>query len=371
MVNKDWYTINNIECLDTPALVIYPERVQKNIRLLTDMIDDIPRLRPHVKTHKNPGITRLMMEAGITKFKCATIAEAEMLGICKAPDVLMAYQPNGPKLDRFIKLIQAYPETNYSCLVDNQFIAKIISATALDKGIKIPVYIDLNVGMNRTGITPGEKALDLYQYCSQLSGIKLMGLHAYDGHIHDADINVRIEKSGLVLHQIEALQQSIRDKNLPGPIIIAGGSPTFPFYSKKKNIECSPGTFVYWDRGYSQAFTEQHFLPAVMVIARVVSLPDDTRICLDVGYKAVSAENELNKRIFFLNAPNLILTGQSEEHLVADAGKGHQYQIGDVFYGIPWHVCPTVALYERAYTVEDNTITGEWKNIARDRMISI
>ena len=93
--------------------------------------------------------------------------------------------------------------------------------------------------------------------------------------------------------------------------------------------------------------------------------------CLDVGHKSISAENELNKRIYFLNAPELTFIGQSEEHLVVDAGKDHHYKIGDVLYGLPYHICPTIALYERAITIENNQISGEWRNIARDRKISI
>ncbi|RYF88060.1 MAG: D-TA family PLP-dependent enzyme, partial [Chitinophagaceae bacterium] len=115
----DWYEINNISTIDTPALVIYPDRVKRNIALVKTMIDDINRLRPHVKTNKSIEAVTLMMEAGINKFKCATIAEAEMLGMAKAPDVLLAYQPIGPKIDRLVALIKTFPATTFSCLVDN------------------------------------------------------------------------------------------------------------------------------------------------------------------------------------------------------------------------------------------------------------
>src|SRR5690349_16091307 len=98
----DWYEISDIDELDSPALVFYPERIRENIRVLKTMINDVGRLRPHVKTHKTREAAQLMMEAGISKFKCATIAEAEMLGMVKAPDVLLAYQPVGPKINRLI-----------------------------------------------------------------------------------------------------------------------------------------------------------------------------------------------------------------------------------------------------------------------------
>jgi D-serine deaminase-like pyridoxal phosphate-dependent protein len=365
-----WYTIINTNKLDTPALVVYPDRVKHNINLVKAMIDDVHRLRPHVKTHKSHEVSKLMLQAGITKFKCATIAEAEMLGMCQAPDVLLAYQPNGPKLARFIKLIQTYPNTEFSCLIDNLITADAVSISAMENAIRIPVYIDLNIGMNRTGILPAN-ALSLYMSCAEMPGIAIKGLHAYDGHIHDADYALRQMRSDESIEPVLELASAIYDEGYPAPVVIAGGSPTFPIIAKRENIECSPGTFAYWDRGYELAFNEQLFQTAALVIARVISLPDDTEICIDVGHKSVSAENELSKRIYFLNAPELAFKGQSEEHLVAEAGAGHQYKVGDILYGLPYHICPTIALYERAITIENQEISGEWMNVARDRKINI
>jgi D-threonine aldolase len=371
MTDQDWFVIRDIEELDTPALVIYTDRVKENINILKGMIDDVSRLRPHVKTHKSKDATLLMLDAGITKFKCATIAEAEMLGMCKAPDVLLAYQPVGPKLERFINLIRSYSRTEFSCLVDNSIAAERLSKAALRNNIVINVFIDLNIGMNRTGIAPGSEALELYIDCNTLPGINMIGLHAYDGHIHDADLNVRKKRADEAFAQVEILKQSIIKKDYHEPVIIAGGSPTFPIHAVRGGVECSPGTFIYWDRGYSLNCAEQPFLTAALVISRVVSLPDETKLCLDVGHKSISAENELTKRIFFLNAPELVFIGHSEEHLVVDAGHNHHYKVGDVLYGLPYHVCPTIALYERAITIENNRISGEWRNIARDRKITI
>jgi D-serine deaminase-like pyridoxal phosphate-dependent protein len=371
MLEDNWFLIDDVSNLDTPALVIYPERVKQNITILKSMVDDVARLRPHVKTNKCAEAVKLMLDAGITKFKCATIAEAEMLGICKAPDVLLAYQPVGPKLERFNKLIKAYSETTFSCLVDNLNVANIISDFALINEIQIRVYVDVNIGMNRTGIKPDETALQLYINCSSLKGIEVKGLHAYDGHIHDTDLTIRTQRCNESYGPVERLRDQIKQKGYLEPVIIAGGSPTYPIHAKRKNIECSPGTFIYWDRGYQLNCSEQPFLQASLVIGRVISLPDTNKICIDIGHKSVSAENELSKRIYFLNAPELKLIGQSEEHLVADAGEGHRYKVGDILYGLPWHICPTIALHERAITIDNKLITGEWKNVARDRKINI
>ena len=367
-----WYTIKEMDRLDTPALVVYPERVKKNIRIAVAIAGDPARLRPHVKTNKSPEATRLLMDAGIRHFKCATIAEAEMLALAGAEDVLLAYQPLGPKVTRLTNLVIKYPGTKFSCLIDNPKAAAAMAAVFSAAGLTVAVYLDLDLGMNRTGIVPGEAVLDLYKDALQCQGITPVGLHAYDGHIRDQDIDQRTRKCDTAFLFVTALQKAIA--KLPGstqPLIIAGGSPTFPIHALRKDVQCSPGTFIYWDKGYSESCPEQGFSPAALVVTRLIS-QQGSRITLDLGHKSIAAENELGRRVSFLNArSDTQFISQSEEHLVIDVGPGHGYQVGDVFYGLPYHICPTVALYERAYTIEEGRITGEWRNTARDRRIDI
>ena len=123
----NWYTINEVENIDSPALVVYRDRVQHNIRNVLTMVKDPEQLRPHVKTNKMVEVCKMMREAGIRKFKAASIAEAEMLGMAGAEDVILAYQPVKPKFLRLLKLIDAYPATKYSCLVDNIESARMFS----------------------------------------------------------------------------------------------------------------------------------------------------------------------------------------------------------------------------------------------------
>jgi D-serine deaminase-like pyridoxal phosphate-dependent protein len=371
MDQADWYLIDGADQLDSPALVFYQERITANIEKLKQRISNLNRLRPHVKTHKTIEISLQLIEAGITKFKCATIAEAEMLAMSKAPDVLLAYQPAGPKIDRFIQLIKTYQATSFSCLVDNEFSLKAIALAALAAGVTVRIFVDLNVGMNRTGISPEDKALKLYESATAEKGIEILGLHAYDGHIHDADYPIREKKAAGVLESLNKLVKEIVWKGMPEPVIIAGGTPTFPAYAKLEQIECSPGTFVLWDKGYQDAFKEQDYLIAAVVLTRVISLTDATKITIDLGHKSVAAENVLKRRVYFLNAPNAEAVSQSEEHLVLELGPDHGFQIGDVLYGLPIHICPTVALYSHATIVTNHKITGEWKIISRERKINI
>lgn len=370
-MDQSWYIINDIDQLDTPALVIYPERVHHNIELLKNSIDDVSRLRVHAKTHKSADATKLLLAAGIHKFKCATIAESEMLAASGAPDVLLAYQPTGPKIIRFIQLIKQFPATVFACLVDNEHSAKDLSQAAIKAGVEICVYIDINTGMNRTGIMQ-KPAMFLHFFTGvQLPNLKLMGLHAYDGHIHDSDYNTRVEQCNAAFAKVEELSKNITDHGLPKPIIVAGGSPTFPIHANRGEVECSPGTFIYWDWGYGQHFQEQAFLPAALVVTRVISIPSAGRLCLDAGHKSIASESSIDKRIHFLNAPQLKVVGHSEEHLMAEGAGAERFKVGDVLYGVPYHICPTVALYDSAVTVEKYRITGEWETTARNRKITI
>jgi D-serine deaminase-like pyridoxal phosphate-dependent protein len=344
MTTKNFFSISNPNEIDSPALLVYPERVKANIQTAIKMIGDVNRLRPHVKTHKCAEVAQMMMVAGITKFKCATIAEAEMLGIQKATDVLLAYQPVGPKLDRFIKLIKKYPATQFSCLTDNLVSAAVQSKAFTETGLQVPVFIDLNIGMNRTGIDPGDDALELYKYCLDTNGITIKGLHAYDGHIRDIDFATKKKNCDDAFAVVELLVEKIVTLGLPKPIIISGGSPTFSVHCKREHVECSPGTFIYWDKGYSALCPEQEFVHAAVLLTRVISLPASGKICTDLGHKSVAAENEISKRVFFPEFEFLHAISQSEEHLVLENKSAARFTSGDILYGIPWHICPTVAL---------------------------
>ncbi|HEX2536601.1 MAG TPA: D-TA family PLP-dependent enzyme [Chitinophagaceae bacterium] len=364
-----WYVLTDVVTIDTPAFVVYPERVKANIRAIRQWVDPA-RLRPHVKTHKLREVAVLQMDEGITRFKCATIAEAEMLGLVGAPDVLLAYQPVGPKISRLLSLVQGYPQTRFSCLVDHPAAARTIAAAAADRGLNLPVFIDLNVGMNRTGILPGADALDLYEQCNSLTGVQAVGLHVYDGHIRQADAAERAAACREAFMPVLEMKEELIRRGYR-PTVVAGGSTTFLWHAEQPDVECSPGTFVYWDAGYEQLLPDQGFHSAAVVVTRVVSLPSDRLVCCDLGHKSVAAENEVTNRVVLLNAPDLKVVSQSEEHLVLEAPAGHSYGIGDVLYGVPVHVCPTAALYEQALVAEDGTITGAWRTLARDRAISL
>lgn len=355
---KPWYQIDNIQDVPSPQIVVFPERVASNISKAVDMIGDVSRLRPHIKTNKTAEVVRMMINAGIKKFKFATAEEGEMLGDEKAEDVLMAYQPVGPRVGQLAGMIMKYPSTRYSCLVDHPSVAEGLSAEFERLGRKLDVFIDLNVGMNRTGISAG--SFDLYTLCYTLPGLNVRGLHAYDGHIRDIDLATKKQRCDEAFNIVELLVKRIENAGLDEPEIICGGSPSFSVHAKRANVECSPGTFVFWDKGYGDICAEQPFEPAAVIVSRVISLPSAGTVCLDLGHKAIAAENEISKRAYFLNAPDLKLVSQSEEHGLAEVPSGYDFKPGDVLYVLPYHICPSVNMYQHMVTVVEHKAKDSW-----------
>ncbi|HLT07340.1 MAG TPA: D-TA family PLP-dependent enzyme [Cyclobacteriaceae bacterium] len=369
--SPSWYAIEDIDQLDTPAMVVFPDRIKANILAALEMIGDPARLRPHIKTHKSREVIQMMLEAGIWQFKCATIAEAELLAQSGAKDILLAYQPVGPKARRLLALTQLYPEIAFGCLVDHPEAAKDLSALWQSKGQQLNVYLDLNLGTNRTGIAPGEEAKALVDDIQEMKGLVLKGVHAYDGHFRQPNFEERKAACDLAFAPAEDMLNSLQEKGYTGLEIIAGGTPTFPIHLQRNNVICSPGTFVYWDIGYGEILTEQPFQPAALVITRVISLPAAGLVTVDLGHKSIASENPLANRVRFLNKENLIPVSQSEEHLVLQDEGASSFKPGDMLFGIPFHICPTVALYDTVHAVREGRLAEEWKIQARDKKLSL
>jgi D-serine deaminase-like pyridoxal phosphate-dependent protein len=367
----EWYQITNIDQVDSPTLVVYPDRVKKNIDILKKMLPDVKRLRPHVKTHKSADVTKILLASGFTQFKCATIAEAEMLGEAGAPDVLLAYQPVGPKANRLAELVKKFPNTKFSCLFDNKETLAHLNSVFGEINHRLDVYIDLNIGMNRTGIKPGNEADALYQCGDQYKFISVTGIHAYDGHLRDEDLAIRTKKCNDGFTPVLEMQSRMKQAGSSEPIIVVGGTTTFPIHAQRKNVVCSPGTFIYWDRGYHDTFAEQPFEYGALVITRVISKPEADLICIDLGHKSIASENSLDKRVFFLNVDNVQPVGHSEEHMVLKVTGANNFGVGDVLYGVPFHICPTVALYDGTAVINHHEATDQWTMLARNRKITL
>lgn len=367
-MNKSWFEISNVAEVDSPALLVYQERAEANVRRMIALAGGPERLCPHVKTHKLAELVQMQMAHGITKFKCATIAEAEMVASCGAADVVLAHQPVGPKVQRFIQLIQKFPQTSFATITDDETAIRALSAAAVQAGVTIKLLLDLDCGMHRSGVAPGPKAAALYRLMASLPCLKAQGFHAYDGHIDDKDVPLRTKNCDEAFAAVAALRSELAD--LPVPRIIAGGTPTFPIHARRPGVECSPGTSIFWDLGYGNQCPDLDFLNAALVLTRVISKPGNNRLCLDLGHKAIAAEKP-HPRVQFLNLPDATAVTHSEEHLVVETKRAPEFAVGDVLYGIPRHVCPTVALHAEAVVIRNGSATERWKVVARDRKLTI
>ncbi len=370
MQSPEWYLLVDTTNIITPSLLVYPHRIERNIRLMVEMAGGTDFLRPHIKTHKMAEIVQLQMQHSIQKFKCATIAEAELLAQCEAQDILLAMQPVGANMTRFFTLMETYPNSEFSTLVDNHKTLDAFISKCVSRNTKIALWMDINNGMNRTGIQVGEKAKALYKKMATNKYIYAKGLHTYDGHIRNEDINERKKACDSAFEPVLKFKEDL-DKEKLGPIeMVAGGSPTFPIHNKRPGIESSPGTTLLWDERYGISFKEMKFLTSAVLITRIVSRPAPGLLCFDLGHKSIAPEMEFPRvRIFGLE--NCEQIGQSEEHLVLQCENADTYEVGDVFYAIPMHICPTVAKYDTVSTVEDHKITGTWKVAARNQKIKI
>jgi D-threonine aldolase len=354
--------------------------VQANLRRMIQIAGGIPSLRPHLKTHKMPDLVSLQLVLGIRKFKCATIAEAEMAASCGVPDLLLAYPPIGPNAQRFANLVQAFPQTHFSVIGDEaDAILALSKAVRPMKGkgaaarggvAAVEVLLDIDVGQHRTGVPAGARAVDLYRFIASLPGLIPGGLHAYDGHLGDPDLTARTRACEAAFAPVTALQLELRQAGLPVPRIVAGGTPTFPIHARRGGVECSPGTCVFWDAGYATRLPDLDFLPAALVLTRVVSKPSAHCLCLDLGHKAIASEMP-HPRVQFLNLPDAKAIAHSEEHLVIESARASEFRVGDCLYGWPWHICPTVALHAEAVIIERRKATGRWRVLARERRITI
>jgi len=376
---QNWFEVGDVAHLPSPSLLIYRDRVENNIKRMLALSGGPDRVRPHIKTHKMREPIVLQRGLGITKFKCATVAEAELAARAGVCDLLVAYQPVGPAVRRLAELIHRFPQVRFSVTADDGAAIRDLSgAMALfhrgsSRGNNQPdleVLVDLDVGQHRTGVPPGPQAIELYRLIASLSGLKPGGLHAYDGHLSESDPVQREQACESAFAPVAALRSELEALGLPVPRVVAGGSPTFPFHAKRGNVESSPGTFVLWDAGYLSKFRDLDFLPAALLLTRVVSKPGPKRLCLDLGHKALASEMP-HPRVKFLNLVDAQTLLHSEEHLVVETDQSEKFQVGDCLYGMPWHICPTVALHSEAAIVERGRIVGAWKVVARERRLTI
>lgn len=370
-MENNWYKISNEQEIDSPSLLIYKDRVARNIQRMIEIAGDANRLMVHIKTNKTPEIVQMLLNSGISKFKCATIAEAEMAAMAGCKYIIIAHQLVGPKINRLIELRKLYPDVFFASLLDDRENAVLHNGLFTKVNKTAEIFIDVNNGMNRSGHPVNEDLFELYQFIHNQPNLNLHGLHVYDGHLRDSDFIERKSKIDGGFEGVNELIEQIKEADLPEPLVVAGGTPAFTAHALRTEVACSPGTCVLWDWGYGDKLTEQPFEHAALVLTRVISKPAPGIVAIDMGHKAIAAENPIDKRIRFLNLEDYELVSQSEEHGVLKVNNWRELNVGDVIYGIPYHICPTVNLYEEMQVVNNGTVTETWQVVSRKRKITV
>lgn len=359
----------------TPCLLVYPQYIRENIAEMIRIAGSADRLRPHVKTHKTAAITKMELEAGIAKHKCATLAEARMLAECGAPDVLLAYPLVGPAAERLAEFVVEFPNTRFSTLVDNARGLQDLEQALGHCGQQIDVCLDIDTGMHRTGIPVGSQAIRLYRQICDSPTLRPVGLHVYDGQNHQPNLAERRQAVASLMQPVLQMVATLREQAAPLPKLVCGGTPTFSVFAEMElpdpqtTIECSPGTCVLSDFNYGRDYRDLSGIrPAAVLMTRVISKQHPRQLTVDLGYKAVASDPPAGRRCHFLSLADASEVGHSEEHLVVESPDADHHQVGDILFALPAHICPTIALHSHLQVIEGGEVVDSWPVQARDRL---
>jgi D-serine deaminase-like pyridoxal phosphate-dependent protein len=365
-MEKNAYVLNDTSNMASPALIYYRDIILANTKRTIEIAGGADRLWPHVKSHKTAEMIRMQIGMGITRFKCATIAEAEMTAKAGGTHILLAYPLVGPNVTRFARLAADHSQAVFYAVGDDFRQLGILSDEAGKTGQKINVLVDVDAGMHRTGV-PINKLEEFYERARSLKNITLKGMHCYDGHLHDSDFNARKIKTEEIDRSVLKIQESLSQKGLDCGLLVMGGTPTFPCRAGKDSMYLSPGTWFIGDWGYYKKFPDMAVPPGAALLSRVVSRPTENTFTIDLGYKGIASDPE-GERGIIAGMEEAKPLFQSEEHWVFSLPQGRELPaIGSDCYVIPTHICPTSALYPRIVIAEGGKANGEWQVSARDR----
>ncbi|HVW11707.1 MAG TPA: alanine racemase [Bryobacteraceae bacterium] len=355
------YLVQDAGRILTPALLVFPDIVEANIQATLRMMEGDPdRWRPHIKTAKIASIVARMIANGIRQFKCATTLE--LLTACEAgaDDVLLAFPVTGANARRVIGIAQQFPNVRISVLIESA------EQAAAWTGTPAGVFIDVNPGMNRTGI--GQDRLRDIVALAESLGPAFRGVHYYDGHVSATDPASAHAGYNQLLEIVRALTDAGRSPRE----VITSGTPASPAALSHPGLRAapfrhriSPGTVVYNDMSSLKQLPGRGYEAAVVVLATVISHPGPNLFTCDAGHKAVSADAGV-PTCEVVGHPDFAPQKPSEEHLPIAVPEGSALPpIGSQLYLIPRHVCPTVNNFDDALMVIDGKVQRQERVTAR------
>lgn len=364
------YRISDLDDVMSPALVLYPAIIASNIDRTVQLLEgNADRWRVHIKTSKLAYTLRMLIDRGVRNFKCATTLELLVGCQSGAADILVAYPVVGANTRRVREIAEQFPNVRISVLIEN--------ADQLRQwiGSSLGIFLDINPGMNRTGIEPDqlETIVRTIRHAAE-QGLEFRGLHYYDGQYGGFEEHERAAAAHAGYDGLLALVAKIRAAGLRVSEIITAGTPTFPAsltYQKFQDSDfihrVSPGTIVYCDAtALAQLPREWGYAPAALVVSRVISHPHHGVVTCDAGHKTVSADAGIPTSLV-VGHSELTSLSPSEEHLPMQSKSSPGPAIGDALYLMPRHICPTVNNFDCALIVRDGQIESVERVSARGR----
>lgn len=347
----------------TPALIVDLPAMQRNIdRMAAYYAGRACKLRPHFKAHKTPAIARRQLAGGqCTGITCATVGEAEVVvadGI--DAEILIANEVVGPgKAARVAALAKRVP---LIVAVDSEFGLRDLSAAAQAAGVEIGALVDINVGLPRCGVAPGEPAVALAKAIDAAPGVVLRGAMGYEGHVMGfADRAEREEKTHKSMDRLLRSVQAIREAGLRCEIVSGGGTCTFDITGAIEGItEVQAGTYVLMDSSYM--YPDLPFELAISVIGTVLSRPRPEMLVADCGHKSATMDHG-NPPVKGIEGASVLFL--SDEHATIAVPPECTLGPGDHIEMYGSHIDPTINLHDAIYAVDGDEVVEVWPIAAR------
>jgi len=347
--------------LDTPVLCLDAPALERNIERMAGFFRDKPaKLRPHLKTHKCPLIAWMQLRAGAIGITCAKLSEAEVLAGAGVQDMLIANQIVGQR--KIARLVNLAAYTQVMVAVESAANAEELSAAAVAKGVRLRVLLEVDTGMRRCGVEPGQASLELARQVASMPGLRFEGIMGYEGHaviIPDADKRCRVAQEAAA--QLVATRDLLVKDGIPVGIVSAGGTGTYSFTGVYEGItEIQAGSYATMDAKYREVGID--FELALTVVAQVISVSRPGLAFIDAGLKTFTTEFGMPRLI---RPQGWSLARLSEEHGHLECQGGEPLHPGDMVEAVPSHGCTTINLHDAYYVTRNDTVEAVWPIAAR------
>jgi D-serine deaminase-like pyridoxal phosphate-dependent protein len=358
--------------LVTPALLLDLDLLEANIAKLAAHAKAAKiNLRPHGKTHKCVEIAQRQIKAGAIGLSVATIREAEAMAAAGVKGLLITSELVGkPKIERLVKLTRKAPET--MSVVDNFDHAKLLSDAAVAAKLNLNVMMDVDPAGRRTGVPPGEVAIDLATKVAKLPNLKLRGIHGYSGaSAHVAGYEARRKHSAGVMAPVFDTFAKLKQMGLPVEIMSGGSTGTYnidPGLEGMTELQC--GSYVFMDVDYRaiggrEGAVYEDFAPSLTVMATVISKSYSDHATTDAGIKAFATDRaKFTPEIKGATGVKVSYAGDEHGILTFD-NPSREFKIGDRVEFIIPHCDPNVNLYDRIYCVRGERVVDVWRTVGR------